>query len=74
MAGNVREWLADWYGPYSSETVSNPLGAETGPRRVVRGGSFRSLLQYIRAAYREPLSPGNDFNDTGFRCVVDAVP
>ena len=40
MGGNVRELCQDWYGPYSAEPQINPMGPETGDKRVTRGGSF----------------------------------
>ena len=37
MAGNVLEWVADWYGEYWTEKQWNPLGPVTGEARVLRG-------------------------------------
>ena len=44
MAGNVEEWVADRYDGsyYAASPEANPLGPETGPLRVVRGGSYYS--------------------------------
>jgi len=38
MSGNVMEWCYDWFGDYCQDYQTNPLGAEKGERRVVRGG------------------------------------
>jgi formylglycine-generating enzyme required for sulfatase activity len=47
MAGNVREWVADWYNAlyYKKSPQQNPLGPDTGEMRVLRGGSFLDNFQ-----------------------------
>lgn len=69
MVGNVREWVADWYGVYGSE-LTNPAGAPNGEERVVRGGSWFSGSNLTRAAGRNFDLPNNQSNDIGFRCVI----
>jgi formylglycine-generating enzyme required for sulfatase activity len=51
MHGNVREWCADKYGPYSTGPVTDPLGVK-GPYRVQRGGSWYLAARYCRSAAR----------------------
>ncbi len=72
MAGNVLEWVADRYGPYSGEAIENPTGPESGATQVRRGGSFgrgnRTLYTTTRR-YRD--RPGFSVEDVGFRCAAD---
>ncbi len=72
MAGNVLEWVSDWYsqGFYASSPAENPTGPDTGNQKVLRGGSFgagdASLYLTTRRYIRNPA--GADV-DIGFRCV-----
>jgi formylglycine-generating enzyme required for sulfatase activity len=69
MAGNVLEWTADWYGPYSMATPPNPHGAKTGSSRVARGGGwFDIVADGIRAAFRVAVGPSVRLSYLGFRC------
>lgn len=71
MAGNVAEWVADWfdYTYYSGSPATDPKGPETGTFRVWRGGSFGSLPQDLRASFRSYAYPNVDSGNIGFRCA-----
>ena len=74
MAGNVEEWVADWYAPdvYTQEPRDNPTGPDAGIFRVVRGGSFNSSLGGVRAAARDRALPDTNFDSVGFRVFIPA--
>jgi serine/threonine-protein kinase len=74
LAGNVMEWLNDWYnvGYYASSPESNPTGPETGIKRVVRGGGWTSQPEELFAYHRTALSPDVFYLYLGFRCARPA--
>ncbi len=76
MAGNVGEWVADWYGAnyYESSPPRNPAGPDAGSFRVLRGGSWSDLPKYLLTYGRFKLSPETRNSYTGFRCAGTAGP
>ncbi len=74
MAGNVKEWVSDWDGPYTGNTssyVQDPTGPATGSYYLHRGGSwFSSAALYVLSVFRQGNNPPSyRETDVGFRCV-----
>ena len=69
MAGNVWEWVRDWYGPYDPNKTNNPVGPASGESRLLRGGSWYNLIWNIRTADRNNYDPTNTDDSIGFRCI-----
>ena len=74
MSGNVWEWCHDWYGSYSSGSVTNPSGAQTGAARVIRGGGWSYSDGDCRSAGRDGGDPAGGDGDVGFRVVRRSYP
>ncbi|GMV48760.1 MAG: formylglycine-generating enzyme family protein [Nitrospira sp.] len=76
MAGNVAEWVADWYGVnyYEVSPSNNPTGPEAGSFRVLRGGSWSDLPKYLLTYGRFKLPPDTRNSYTGFRCARSVSP
>ncbi|HMJ56110.1 MAG TPA: SUMF1/EgtB/PvdO family nonheme iron enzyme [Polyangiaceae bacterium] len=69
MAGNVGEWVSDWYGAYDIPPAPNPTGPPSGTLRVVRGGDYQSQSSVLRASHRIAIDPITRVDDIGFRCA-----
>jgi len=77
MAGNVAEWVSDWYGEQfyaqqaSQGTAENPTGPVSGLQKVLRGGSWNTVPFFTRTVHRQSWDPADSQRWIGFRCVED---
>ena len=76
MAGNVVEWVSDWFDPsyYQQSPERNPTGPSSGQHRAYRGGTWFNDPVFLRAA-RRPIArttPDTRASVVGFRCAKSA--
>jgi formylglycine-generating enzyme required for sulfatase activity len=74
MAGNVMEWVGDWYDPkyYAEITDTNPRGPLAGEFKALRGGSWLSAEDEVTVTVRGSFDPTVARDNLGFRCAVSS--
>ncbi|MDE2819923.1 MAG: SUMF1/EgtB/PvdO family nonheme iron enzyme [Chloroflexota bacterium] len=77
LAGNMAEWVSDWYSERYYEALAgqdiavNPAGPVTGLQKVLRGGSWNGVPFFSRAVHRQYWDPSEGQRWIGFRCAAD---
>ena len=75
VVGNVWEWTADWYAPYTAATQTDPKGPEAEvdhDGRVIRGGAWNGAYPaWVRPTFRYHDDPAKRSYGIGFRCAAD---
>jgi sulfatase modifying factor 1 len=74
LAGNLYEWVVDWYdeASYTPQPTIDPRGPAEGTAKVQRGGSYLNNPYRLRAAFRTKGDPTEHAPNVGFRCAQDA--
>lgn len=67
MAGNLSEWMGDFFGAYESSAQNYPIGAASGSHRVIRGGYWNQTWDHLRSASRQSTTPASTTTQIGFR-------
>lgn len=71
VVGNVWEWTADVYAPYTAGDLVDPKGPSEGESRVIRGGAWNgAMADWVRPSFRFHNLPDMRSHGIGFRCAA----
>lgn len=74
MSGNVEEWCQNYYYDYPTDSQTDPMGPETGDKRVVRGGRWKinsgDGSRFCRVGYRNKTNHEDRHDYIGLRLVL----
>jgi sulfatase modifying factor 1 len=75
LAGNVWEWVEDWFAPdfYARSSRRDPVNRTPTPRKVIRGGGWGNNPAGLRSTLRHANPPDIGLSMVGFRCARDGA-
>jgi formylglycine-generating enzyme required for sulfatase activity len=76
LAGNLYEWVMDWYAEdfyinFAKSPAINPRGPIEGTAKVQRGGSYINNPYRLRSSFRTKGGPTEQDPNVGFRCAQE---
>jgi formylglycine-generating enzyme len=70
LAGNIFEWVQDWYAnPYPPGACNDCANLTSATYRVFRGGSFLNAASSLLSSFRDPVAPSSRNSNVGARCA-----
>lgn len=70
LAGNVSEWVDDWFAPYPGNPIVNYEARQK--YKVLRGGSWDYFQSIASGYHRQYALPTSQMTAIGFRCAKPA--